>query len=219
MDERGPGVLDDVPPSVEALLESRLDLLAADERALLQRAAVVGREFTHRALVELSPAEAAATLSGHLFELVRKGLVRPARAPGGEEAFRFHHVLVRDVAYNGLPKADRARLHERFADWLDGEPNAPDEIVGYHLEQAYRYRAELGPAQPPRKAARRRRGRSGSALPACARGEAATCRRRSTSSAARRRSSPRTKRGGESCSASSAWPSTPPATPRAPKKR
>ena len=150
VDERGPGVLDDVPPSVEALLESRLDLLEADERALLQRAAVIGREFAHRALVELSPAEAAATLSGHLFELVRKGLVRPARAPGGEEAFRFHHVLVRDVAYNGLPKADRARLHERFADWLDGEPDAPDEIVGYHLEQAYRYRAELGP--PNRRA-------------------------------------------------------------------
>ena len=50
MAERGPGVLDDVPPSVEALLESRLDLLEPDERALLQRAAVVGREFTHRAL-------------------------------------------------------------------------------------------------------------------------------------------------------------------------
>ena len=59
-------------------------------------------------------------------------------------------MLVRDVAYNGLPKADRARLHERYADWLDGEPDAPDEIVGYHLEQAYRYRAELGP--PNRRA-------------------------------------------------------------------
>ena len=59
-------------------------------------------------------------------------------------------MLVRDVAYNGLPKADRARLHERLADWLDGEPDAPDEIVGYHLEQAYRYRAELGP--PNRRA-------------------------------------------------------------------
>ena len=148
VDERGPGVLDDVPPSVEALLESRLDLLDADERALLQRAAVIGREFAHRALVELSHAEAAAPLSGHLFELVRKGLVRPV--PGAEEAFSFHHVLVRDVAYNGLPKADRARLHERHADWLDGEQDAPDEIVGYHLEQAYRYRAELGP--PNRRA-------------------------------------------------------------------
>jgi tetratricopeptide (TPR) repeat protein len=91
-----------------------------------------------------------ASLSDHLFEVVRKGFVRPARAPAGEEAFRFHHVLVRDVAYNGLSKADRARLHERHADWLDGEPDALDEIVGYHLEQAYRYRAELGP--PNRRA-------------------------------------------------------------------
>jgi DNA-binding SARP family transcriptional activator len=140
--ERGPDVLDDVPPSVEALLESRLDLLQPDERSLLQRAAIVGREFAHRALAGLAPTEAAA-LSTHLFELVRKGLIRPE--PGEEEAFRFHHVLVRDVAYNGLPKTDRARLHERFADWLGEESDAPDEIVGYHLEQAYRYRAEIGP--------------------------------------------------------------------------
>jgi predicted ATPase len=175
--ERGPDALTEVPPSVEALLESRLDLLAPDERALLQRAAVIGREFTHHALIDLSPAEAAATLSGHLFELVRKGLVRPARPPGGEEAFRFHHVLVRDVAYNGLPKADRARLHERYGDLLDGEPNAADEMVGYHLEQAYRYRAELGPPN------RRAKQLAADAVPAwvppgCARGSAATCRLR-----------------------------------------
>ena len=145
--ERGADVLENVPPSVEALLESRLDLLEPDERSLLQHAAVVGREFSHRALAELAPTEAPA-LSTHVFELVRKGLLRPE--PGEEEAYRFHHVLVRDVAYNGLPKADRARLHEHYADLLDGEPNAPDEIVGYHLEQAYRYRAELGP--PNRRA-------------------------------------------------------------------
>ncbi|HEU0303555.1 MAG TPA: BTAD domain-containing putative transcriptional regulator [Gaiellaceae bacterium] len=141
--EGGAEALAAVPPSVEALLESRLDLLEADERGLLQRAAVVGREFSHRALTELSSVEETAAISRLVFELVRKGLVRPARAE--EEAFRFHHVLVRDVAYSGLPKADRARLHERYADRLGTEPDAPDEIVGYHLEQAYRYRAELGP--------------------------------------------------------------------------
>ena len=114
------------------------------------------------------------------------------------------------------PKVDRARLHERFADWLDGEPDAPDEIVGYHLEQATVPR-RARPAQPPRQATgSRRRRRSGP--PACARGGAATCRRRSTSSAAPRRSSPRTT-WRRSFSVSSAWPSTPPATPRAPKKR
>jgi class 3 adenylate cyclase/DNA-binding winged helix-turn-helix (wHTH) protein len=146
--ERGPEALTAVPPSVEALLESRLDLLDADERALLQRAAVVGAEFSHRELAELSPTELAASISPHLFELVRKGLVRPER--GAEETFRFHHVLVRDVAYNGLPRADRARLHERYADWVGDDPGALDEIVGYHLEQAYNYRIEFGP--PNRRA-------------------------------------------------------------------
>jgi DNA-binding SARP family transcriptional activator len=146
--ERGPDALTTVPPSVEALLESRLDLLDADERELLQRAAVVGREFSHRALAQLSPTEVAASISTALFELVRKGLVRPER--GEEEAFRFHHVLVRDVAYNGLPRADRARLHERYADWLGDDPGALDEIVGYHLEQAYNYRIAFGP--PNRRA-------------------------------------------------------------------
>jgi hypothetical protein len=66
----------------------------------------------------------------------------------GDDAFRFRHLLIRDAAYEALPKATRAELHERFANWL--EQNAPqlvelDEIVGYHLEQAYTYRSELGP--------------------------------------------------------------------------
>jgi tetratricopeptide (TPR) repeat protein len=75
---------------------------------------------------------------------VGKGLIRPERAAGTEELFRFHHVLVRDVAYAGLPVATRAELHEHFADWLEGQPDTPDEIVGYHFEQAAHYRAQLG---------------------------------------------------------------------------
>ena len=63
------------------------------------------------------------------------------RMKGG---FRFHHVLVRDVAYAGLPLEERAELHERLADWLDGRGDA-DELVGYHLEQAFRQRESLGP--------------------------------------------------------------------------
>jgi tetratricopeptide (TPR) repeat protein len=79
---------------------------------------------------------------------VRKELVRPERATlPGDDAFRFRHILIRDAAYEALPKATRAALHERFADWL--EQRAPDlveldEIVGYHLEQATLYRLELG---------------------------------------------------------------------------
>ena len=66
----------------------------------------------------------------------------------GEDAFRFRHLLIRDAAYDALPKATRAALHERFAGWI-AERGADlvelDEVVGYHLEQAYRYRVELGP--------------------------------------------------------------------------
>jgi hypothetical protein len=81
--------------------------------------------------------------------LVRKELVRPfaAQVPG-EDAFRFRHQLIRDAAYEGLSKQDRAELHETFAGWLEKTPSERvelDELLGYHLEQAYRYRAALGP--------------------------------------------------------------------------
>src|SRR6266540_1958460 len=83
-----------------------------------------------------------------LTALVRKELVRPDKPQlPGEDAFRFRHLLIRDAAYDALPKATRADLHERFAVWLE-EHGADlvelDEILGYHLEQAFRYREELG---------------------------------------------------------------------------
>jgi DNA-binding SARP family transcriptional activator len=127
------GSLEAVPPSVEALIAARLDLLEPDERALLQRAAVVGRLFSRSALQELGAD------TGCLPALEEKGFVRRQRA-----GCRFHHVLVRDVAYASLPKAERADLHERLADWLD-ERAEPDELVGYHLEQAYSLGAEARP--------------------------------------------------------------------------
>ena len=84
-----------------------------------------------------------------LTSLVRKELIRPDRASlPGEDAYRFRHLLIRDAAYEALPKAIRADLHERFAHWLEERGHdlvELDEIVGYHLEQAYRYRTELGP--------------------------------------------------------------------------
>jgi class 3 adenylate cyclase len=144
--EAGPAALETVPPSVEALLASRIDLLAPDERAVLERAALVGREFWRGAVVDLSPPEAVPAVSSQLIALVRRGLVRPERsALLPEDAFRFDHVLIRDVAYAAIPRTQRAELHERHADWLDSQPVGSDELVGYHLEQAYRYGAELGP--------------------------------------------------------------------------
>src|SRR3984893_11665699 len=78
-----------------------------------------------------------------LTALIRKELIRPHEAI--EDTFRFRHMLIRDAAYERIPKELRADLHERFAGWLDGRDEEFEEIVGYHLEQAYRSRVELGP--------------------------------------------------------------------------
>ena len=130
-----------VPPTIQALLASRLDRLAADERTAVECAAVQGQEFRQDALADLVPE----ALVGRLIELqqslVRKDVVRPI----GEVTFRFKHLLLRDAAYEALPKEQRAELHERFADWLESTTPELEEIRGYHLEQAYRYRGELGP--------------------------------------------------------------------------
>ncbi len=133
-----------VPPTVETLLASRIDRLDRPQRAVLEWAAIVGREFTRDAVEELAPDEERETIAPLLLELVRRRLVRPERsAVPGEDAFSFQHVLVRDVAYGSIPKATRAELHERLARWLDFRPDALDEIVGFHLEQAHWYRVEL----------------------------------------------------------------------------
>ncbi len=93
---------------------------------------------------------------------MRKELIRSTSPTfPDDEGFRFRHLLIRDAAYESLPKATRAELHERFADWLEQhELVERDEIVGYHLEQAHRYRAELDPADPtlPRSPTLSRRG-------------------------------------------------------------
>ncbi|MGZ4289732.1 MAG: adenylate/guanylate cyclase domain-containing protein [Gaiellaceae bacterium] len=135
-----------VPPTIQALLAARLDQLDAAERGVLERGAVEGKIF-HRGGVEaLSPDEP--DVPTKLMALVRKELVRPDRTQlPGDDAFRFRHLLIRDAAYEGLPKAARAELHERFAGWLEAHGSdlvELDEILGYHLEQAHRYRVELG---------------------------------------------------------------------------
>ncbi|MGB2954120.1 MAG: AAA family ATPase, partial [Gaiellaceae bacterium] len=131
-----------VPPTIQALLAARLDTLPDEERDLLERAAIVGLEFEWEALGELAPDRRRPT-GAALSALVRKELIRPHEAI--EDTFRFRHILIRDAAYEHIPKERRADLHERFATWLDGRGEEFDEIVGYHLEQAYRWVAELGP--------------------------------------------------------------------------
>jgi class 3 adenylate cyclase len=136
----------DVPPSIQALLAARLDRLETTERAVLERAAVVGKEFWRSAVAELSPDDERGTVAASLLSLARKELVRPERSAFlGDDGFRFRHALIRDAAYAEIPKRTRADLHERFADWLNQRDGAV-ELVGYHLEQAYRYGVELGEA-------------------------------------------------------------------------
>jgi DNA-binding SARP family transcriptional activator len=139
-----------VPPSIQALLAARLDRLPPRERAVLECAAIAGREFWSDAITELSPADARESVETNLHQLVRRDLIRAGRpSPEGEGVYRFRHILIRDAAYESLTKPVRAELHERFGDWLERwaaeRGSEREEIVGYHLEQAYRLRAELGP--------------------------------------------------------------------------
>ena len=140
-----------VPPSIHALLDSRLDRLTPEEREVLEAAAVVGKEFFVGAVRELVPQDRRVRVPSDLLSLVRKELIRSERTTlPGEDAFRFRHLLVRDSAYEAIPKAQRAELHERFADWLERVAGVAvaeqEEILAYHLEQAHAYRLELGPA-------------------------------------------------------------------------
>jgi class 3 adenylate cyclase len=134
-----------VPPTLQALLAARLDQLEPAERSVLERGAIEGEIFHRGAVQALGPAQTAVT--PHLAALVRRELIRPDRSQlAGEDGFRFRHLLIRDAAYDGLPKATRADLHERLASWLDQRGSGLvelDEIVGYHLEQACRYQHEL----------------------------------------------------------------------------
>jgi class 3 adenylate cyclase/tetratricopeptide (TPR) repeat protein len=138
-----------VPPSIQALLGERLDRLARGERAVIEHASVIGKEFLGEAVLELLPEEDRAAAGSDLMSLVRKGLVRPEASSVGADAYRFRHVLIRDAAYEALSKDLRADLHERFAVLVERHarerPVELDEIIGYHLEQAHRYRRELGP--------------------------------------------------------------------------
>jgi len=140
----------DVPPTIAALLSARVDKLPADEKAVLETGSVAGAVFHRGAVQELAapalrervPATIAGLDAKQLLHLVESSFA-------GDSAYRFHHALLRDAAYQRLLKRARAELHERFGEWL-GRVAGPrmlefEEIVGYHLEQAYRFRGELGP--------------------------------------------------------------------------
>jgi class 3 adenylate cyclase/tetratricopeptide (TPR) repeat protein len=138
------------PETVQAVIAARLDRLDPTDRDVLQRASVVGEVFWWGAVADLSAESHAVGVGRSLQTLVRKDLIRPDPSTfAGEDAFRFGHLLIRDVAYESLPKKVRAALHARFAQWVEGRTGERaveyEEIVGYHAERAYRYLTELGP--------------------------------------------------------------------------
>jgi predicted ATPase/class 3 adenylate cyclase len=138
-----------VPPTIHALLAARLDGLGLDERAIIEPAAVIGQVFVSDAVRHLAPERVRAELPAHLGSLTEKQLVRPDDTRVEEDAHRFHHILIRDTAYEGILKRARATFHEGFVEWADSVNREGateyEEILGYHLEQAHRYLSELGP--------------------------------------------------------------------------
>ena len=148
---RDGGDPDELPTSLNALLGARLDQLERGERDALERGAVEGELFHQAAVLELTEQPSRPAVAAGLDELSRKELIRLTAASLAGEliAYRFKHILVRDAAYRTTTKKLRATLHERYADWLEHRAGSRvgeyHEILGYHLEQAYRYHAELGP--------------------------------------------------------------------------
>ncbi|HEU4847335.1 MAG TPA: hypothetical protein VFT03_03995, partial [Rubrobacteraceae bacterium] len=133
------------PPSIQSLLAARIERLPQAEREILQRASVAGKVFWWGAVADLSPSDDRSGVGSRLQTLVRRGMIRPDLSEfAGQDAFRFKHILIRDAAYESVPRELRAGLHERLANWIErtaGERGDEyEEILGYHLEQACRQR-------------------------------------------------------------------------------
>jgi class 3 adenylate cyclase/tetratricopeptide (TPR) repeat protein len=140
-----------VPPTIKALLEGRLGQLGREERSTIDPASVIGLEFVAPAVAALAPEAVRPRVAEQLATLARKRFVGSSSSPDGEALYRFQHHLVRETVYSGLLKRARATLHVEFVRWADrinaerGRALEFQEILGYHLEQAYQYLRELGP--------------------------------------------------------------------------
>jgi len=140
----------EVPPTLQGLIAARLDRVAPEVKALLQRASLAGRLFSTDALTALG--EGAAPDPSLLRDAIRRDLLVEAdeRALGSGRVFRFKHVLIRDVAYATVPKAERSRLHDRYGRWLESSlgdrSHEIADIVAHHAEQAFLLARELRPS-------------------------------------------------------------------------
>jgi predicted ATPase/class 3 adenylate cyclase len=139
-----------IPPTISALLTARLDRLGPTDRVVIERGAVIGQIFFRGAVEYLVPDPIKELVGASLTSLVRKEFTQPYEDGfAGQESYAFLHGLIKDAAYQGLLKRRRAELHEKFVSWA--ERTAPErmreyeEILGYHLEQAFLILAQLGP--------------------------------------------------------------------------
>jgi class 3 adenylate cyclase/tetratricopeptide (TPR) repeat protein len=144
IEEGGNGVPRGIPDTLQALIAARIDRLPLEHRTVLRRAAVIGRIFHEGAVVELT--EELGGVPELLEDLVLRDFVSRAERStiSGETAYKFKHVLIREVAYGGLAKEARAALHRRFAGWL--RERAGEELLeirAYHLDHAAALVAEL----------------------------------------------------------------------------
>jgi tetratricopeptide (TPR) repeat protein len=144
-----------IPDTLQAIIAARIDRLPKDAKRLLQRASMIGRIFWEGAVAHLMPE--LEDLEPVLDDLLLRDFVtRESRSSiTGERAYRFKHVLIRDVAYAGLAKAARADLHQQVAEWLS--ERAGEELVeirAYHLDHAAALHEELDGAVPPELATR-----------------------------------------------------------------
>src|SRR5947207_3657063 len=147
--EEGVQSVDRIPDTLQALIAARIDRLPAPAKALLQRAAVIGRIFWEDAVNRLSPE--LDSVEEPLEDLLLRDFVlpEPRSSIRAETAYRFKHVLIREVAYSGLSKSARADHHKAFAGWL--KERACDELLeirGYHLDHAAKLTAELEGSVP-----------------------------------------------------------------------
>jgi class 3 adenylate cyclase/tetratricopeptide (TPR) repeat protein len=137
----------EMPDSVQGVIAARLDGLDPADKTLLQHAAVFGRVFWLGAIqaVDGSPSS---ELETRLHPLTRMGFVRRDRRASieGDIEFSFVHVLLRDVAYGQIPRAERAELHQRAARWIESLENhaGAAEMLAHHYARAIEYLAAAG---------------------------------------------------------------------------
>ena len=129
------------PPTIQALITSRIDRLPPEERAVIEVASVQGKVFEDWGVAAIAPAALLPHVDSSLDALVRREIIRPTVGEAGVYAFR--HQLVRDVVYTSIPHRRRSELHDSLADRVEERADGSTELVRRHRDQAMRHRSAL----------------------------------------------------------------------------